>query len=34
MFAVVKETIKLIEYLKNKLEFNAVIFLHETHCFW
>ena len=28
-----KKQLKLIEYLKNKLEFNAVIFLHETECF-
>ena len=26
-----KKQLKLIEYLKNKLEFNAVIFLQETH---
>ena len=26
-----KKQLKLIEYPKNKLEFNAVIFLQETH---
>ena len=29
-----KKRLKLIEYLKNKIESNGVLFMPVTHCFW